>query len=252
LMAVLYAAYIIVRCYLQPSIAPPYKVPPTSLSEKLVPTVKYVLPLGFIIFLVIGVILLGIATPTQAAATGAMGCFILAAAYGRLNWEVTKKAVRGTLGVSVMLLMIIASAKAFSQVLAFSGASPGILKLITGLPVAPILIFICMQVVVLFLGGFMDASAIILVTLPIYIPIIHALGFSEVWFAVVMLLNIEMATTSPPYGLALFVMKSVAPPDTTIGDCYRAALPFLGCDLIAMALIIAFPTLALWLPGVMR
>jgi tripartite ATP-independent transporter DctM subunit len=252
LMAVLYATYIIIRCYLQPSIAPPYKVPPISLLEKLVLTAKYVLPLGFIIFLVIGVILLGVATPTEAAATGALGCFILTAVYGRLNWEVVKKATRGTLRVTVMILMIIVSAKAFSQVLAFSGASQGILELVVNLPIAPILTFISMQIVVLFLGMFMSAGAIILVTLPIYIPIVHALGFSEVWFAVVTLLNIEMATTSPPFGLALFVMRSVAPADTTIGDCYRAALPFLGCDLIAMAIIIAYPPLVLWLPGLMH
>ena len=109
-----------------------------------------------------------------------------------------------------------------------------------------------MQAVVLFLGMFMSVVAIMMITLPVFVPVIIALGFDPVWFAVIFLLNIEMATTTPPYGLSLFVMKSVAPPDTTIGDVYRAALPFLYCDAIAMALIIAFPTVALWLPGLMR
>ena len=103
----------------------------------------------------------------------------------------------------------------------------------------------------LFLGMFMSVVAIIMITIPIFIPVVLTLGFDPVWFAVIYLLNIEMATTSPPFGLGLFVMKSVAPPDTTMGDIYRAALPFLGCDAIAMALIIAFPAIALWLPGMM-
>ena len=98
----------------------------------------------------------------------------------------------------------------------------------------------------------MEVVSIMMVTLPIFVPAVLSLGFNPVWFAVVFLLNIEMATTSPPFGLALFVMKGVAPSDTTMGDIYRAALPFLGCDLIAMVLLIAFPELTLWLPGLMH
>jgi len=252
LMAILYAAYIIIRCWLQPSIAPAYEVSPTPLSEKLVATVKHILPLGFIVFLVIGVIFLGVATPSEAAATGAIGTLILSFFYGRLSWEVIKKATSGTLAVAGMVLLIIAGARAFSQILAYSGVSKGLGELATGLPVAPIFIIIAMQVVILFLGGFMDVVAIMMITLPIFVPVVISLGFSTVWFAVILLLNIEMAGTSPPFGLGLFVMKGVAPPDTTMGDIYRAALPFLGCDLIIMSLIVAFPTLALWLPGLMH
>ncbi|MFX0198296.1 MAG: TRAP transporter large permease subunit [Candidatus Hodarchaeota archaeon] len=252
LMAILYAAYIIIRCWLQPSIAPAYDVIPTPLFEKLVATVKYILPLGFIVFLVIGVIFIGVATPSEAAATGAIGTCILAFVYGRLNLEIVKKATTSTLSITGMLFLIIAGARAFSQILSYSGASQGLSELATGLPVAPIVIVIAMQVIILFLGGFMDVVAIMMITLPIFVPVILTLGFDPVWFAVIFLLNIEMAGTSPPFGLGLFVMKGVAPPDTTMGDIYRAALPFLGCDLIAMALIIAFPELTLWLPGLMR
>ena len=109
-----------------------------------------------------------------------------------------------------------------------------------------------MQVVLLFLGMFMGVVSIMMITVPIFMPVILALGFDPVWFAVIYLLNMEMATTTPPFGLSLFTMKGVAPRDTTMGDIYRAALPFLYCDLIAMALIIAFPTVALWLPELMR
>ena len=101
------------------------------------------------------------------------------------------------------------------------------------------------------LGMFVSVVPIMMITLPIFMPIIDALGFSPVWFAVIFLLNMEMATTTPPFGLLLFVVKGVSPPGTTMGDCYRAALPFLGCDLIALALIISFPSLAIWLPALM-
>lgn len=251
-MAALYAIYIIGRCWLQPAIAPAYETPLAPLSEKIIATVKYVLPIGFIFFLVVGVIFIGVATPSEAAATGTLGLFIIAFFYGRLNWEVVKKSIAGTLRISGMILLIIAGAKAFSQILSFTGASRGLVEVATGLPVTPVLIVIMMQVIILFLGGFMEVVAIMMITLPVFVPTIVVLGFDPVWFAVLVLLNIEMAMTTPPFGINLFVMKGVAPRDTTMGDIYRAALPFLGCDLVAMALIIAFPAVALWLPGLMR
>lgn len=252
LLGVLYATYIITRCALQPSIAPPYEVPPTPISQKLVATVRYVLPVGLIVFLVIGLIFLGVATPSESAATGALGCFLLAALYGRLNWEMTKKSVIGTLRITVMIFMIIIGATAFSQILAYSGASRGLIELAVGLRLAPIFIIVAMQVIIVFMGMFMDLACIMMVTLPIFMPVIHALGFNPVWFAAIFLLSAETAGISPPYGLSLFVMKGVAPSDTTMGDVYRAALPFLGIDLIALALVIAFPIIALWLPGLMH
>lgn len=251
-MAVLYAIYIIGRCWLQPSIAPAYETPPVPLSEKIIATAKYVLPIGFIFFLVVGVIFMGVATPSEAAATGTLGVFIMAFLYRRLSWEVVKKSIAGTLKISGMVLLIIAGAQAFSQILSFTGASQGLVELATGLPVTPLIIVIMMQVIILFMGGFMEVVAIMMITLPIFVPTILVLGFNPVWFAVLVLINIEMAMTTPPFGINLFVMKGVAPRDTTMGDIYRAALPFLGCDLVAMALTIAFPAVALWLPGLMR
>jgi tripartite ATP-independent transporter DctM subunit len=252
LMAVLYASYIILRCMLQPSIAPVYEVAQVTILEKIMPTVRYVLPIGFITFMVVGVIFLGVATPTEAAATGVIGTFILAAMYGKLNWKMAKESIGDGLWTAAMMLMILAGATGFSQILAFSGASSGMLKFAVGLPLPPIIVVILLQVVVLIMGMFMNPGAIMMVTLPFFMPVIQTLGFNEVWFGVLFLLNIEMATTSPPFGMSLFVMKGVAPPDTTMGDIFRAGLPFLGCDAIAMALIIAFPALALWLPSVMK
>jgi tripartite ATP-independent transporter DctM subunit len=251
MMAAFYAAYIIIRCWLQPSIAPPYEVPPMSLAERILPTIKYVLPIAFIIFLVIGVIFMGVATPSEAAATGALGCFILAAIYRRLDWQVVKKSFWGCLQLSVMLLMIIVGARAFGQILTFSGATRGLVAFATSFPVAPIFILIIMQFIVLMLGCLMELASIIMITIPVFMPIVHTLGINEVWFAIVMMLSVTMGTISPPFGLDLFAMKGVAPPGTTMGDIYRATLPFLLCDLVVLALVIIFPTLALWLPSMM-
>ena len=252
LMALFYAAYIILRCRKQPSLAPSYMVSTVPLSEKIMGTLKYVLPLGLIVFLVTGIIFLGVASPSEAAASGTLGIFVLAASYRKLNWSVVKKAVGSTVSITVMMLMIISGATAFTQILTFSGAMESLLGIIGGLNVAPLLILISMQIIVLALGTCLSLIHIMMITLPIFMPIVHALGFNEVWFGIIMLLNLEMGSASPPFGLMLFVMKGVSPPGTTMGDIYRATYPFLAMDLIVMALIIAFPTLALWLPGVMR
>jgi len=252
IMAALYAIYIIGRCWLQPEIAPTYGVSPTTLLEKITKLAKYVLPMGIIVFLVIGVIILGIATPTEAAATGTFGTFVIAAAYGRLNWKMVKISVRNAFSLTVMIFMIIVGATGFSQTLAFTGASQGLVDFTLSLPLAPIMIIIVMQVVLIFLGMFMGQVPIMLITLPIFMPVIHALKFDPVWFGIIFLINMEMALTTPPFGLSLFVMKSVAPKDTTMEHIYKAALPFLVCDTIAMGLVIAFPILALWLPSLMR
>jgi tripartite ATP-independent transporter DctM subunit len=251
-MAVLYATYITIRARLQPHLAPIYDVPPFTLMEKVMPTVRYILPLGFILFLVLGVIFLGIATPSEAAALGCLGTFILAAAYRRLTLALVKKALLETVQITAMVLLIMTGALAFSQIMSYTGASQGLVEAAINLPIAPIFVVILMLIVILFLGMFMDVVAIMMITLPIFIPIIKAIGFEPVWFGAMYLLNIEMATTSPPFGLSLFVMKGVAPPDTTMGDIYLGALPFLSCDLVAMILMLVFPNIVLWLPGLMK
>lgn len=251
LMAALYASYIILRCWLQPSVAPSYDVAPTPWSEKLLSFVKYVLPLGFIIFMVIGIIFLGVATPSEAAATGAMATIILAAPYRKLNWDMLKRSFTSTFQVTVMIFMIIAGALAFSQIVAYSGASRGLVDFATNLPIPPLAIIGSMLLVSLFLGMFVNLVAIMMLTLPLFVPIVIALGFNPVWFAVLYLLTLEMGATSPPFGLALFVMRGVAPAGTTMGDCYKAALPFLGCDLVALLLILFIPAIAQWLPNLM-
>jgi tripartite ATP-independent transporter DctM subunit len=250
-MAALYGTYIVLRAWLQPGLAPVYDIEPVPLREKLILTCRYVLPLGSIVFLVIGLMFLGVATPTESAALGALGCFVLVFIYKGWNWEVIRGSISATLRITVMMFMIMTGAMAFSQILAFSGASSGLVSLAGSVDLPPIMILIFMQLILIFMGVFMEPLTIMMVTLPIYMPIIKTLGFDPLWFGTIMLINMEMATTTPPFGLVLFVMKGVAPPDTTMADIYKAGLPFLICDALAMGLIMAFPALALYLPGLM-
>ncbi len=252
MMGFFYSSYIIIRCWLQPSIAPSYKPVPIPLLEKTKSFVKDVLPLGLIIFAVTGVILLGIATPSEAAATGTLASLLLVAFHRRLNWEMIKSVGKGTITLTSMIFMIILGAVAFGQLLSFSGGSRGLVEFVGNLPLSPILIIIAMQAVIALLGMFMGPIPIVMIAMPMFMPIVNTLGFSPIWFGLLVLINLEMAQTTPPFGIVLFAMKGVAPPGTTIGDLIRAALPFLGCDLLVMILILAFPQIALWLPGMMR
>ena len=154
--------------------------------------------------------------------------------------------------VKVMVLIILTGSAAFSQVLAFAGVTGGLTQLAVSLPVAPIFILILMQIVLIFLGMFIEQTSIVMVTIPVYMPIVHALGWDPVWFGAIMLLNLELATISPPFGMSLFVMKGIASPDTTMGDIYRSALPFVGLNIVVMAIMIIFPMVVLWLPSLMN
>ena len=251
LMAVLYTLYIVGRCWLQPSIAPSYDPVAIPLHEKIKATAKYVFPFVVIILLVIGLIFLGVATPTESAAIGAICTFILSVLYGRFNYKLVKNSVIGTLRISVMMFMILTGSLVFSQLLAYSGATSGLVSFASGINVAPILLIIVMQFVVLILGTFMEAVAIMMITIPIFMPIVSSVGFSGLLFSLIMLINLEVAMKTPPFGFLLFVMKSVSPPETTMGEIYRATLPFIIIDIFAMGVVMIFPGIALWLPGFM-
>lgn len=252
LLATTYIIYIVGRCYLQPSLAPAYDVPLVSLMEKLRSVVAYILPIGIVIFLVIGVILLGIATPSEAAASGVLGTMLLAGYHRRLTWRVFVTSLSSTLEISVMILLIIGGATAFGQILALSGASRGLTELTISLPIAPILVIIAMQGVVLIMGMFMEVVSIMLITLPVFMPIVKSLGYDPVWFGVLFMMNAEVALISPPFGMSLFVMKAVAPPGTTMRDVYAASFPFMALILFDMAVVMLFPGLALWLPNLVK
>ena len=162
-----------------------------------------------------------------------------------------KKASLDAVEITAMVFLIIAGSTAFSQILAFSGVSRELIEVVTKADISPILILFGMLLTTLVLGTFMEQIAIMMITLPVYMPVVRALGFDDVWFGILMLINIEIALTTPPFGMICFVMKGVSPPDTTMTDVYWAAMPFILCDVIAIALIMIFPQIVTFLPSFM-
>ncbi len=252
LMAIVIALYVILRCWLQPSLAPAYKVEDISLSEKLSEFAKYVLPMAIIVFLVTGVIFLGVATPSEAAATGCLGCFILAVIYRKLNWKITKTSTQSSVYTAVMLLIILAGASAYSQILVFSGANKGLVNFLLGIHMSPLVTIIGVQVLIAIMGCFMPTGGILMIVMPLFTPIIVAMGQDPVWFGVITLINCEMSGLTPPFGMNLFTMKAVAPKGTTLQEIYRAALPFVGIDIFMIIVLFGFPVLTQWLPNMMK
>lgn len=251
-MATVFMLYIYLRAKMQPELAPNYEMEPIPFAEKLKATIIYILPLGFIVFLVIGLIFLGVATPTQSAAMGVFGTMILAACYGRLNVKNMIESVRETMKVSVMILMIVAGSAIFSQILSFSGASRNLVKIVGELQISAFSTVLIMLMLIIILGTFMESLSILMITLPIFIPIAQMLNIDLLWLAALILITIEIGTMSPPFGIGLFVMKGVAPPHTTMGDVYRAAFPFLALDVAVIVLIMLFPEIVTWLPNSMK
>jgi tripartite ATP-independent transporter DctM subunit len=251
LLAALYAAYIVLRATWYPAAAPAYDVKPASAREKLTGLVLYVAPLSFVVFMVIGVMVLGVATPTEAAAFGCVGSLLLAAAYRDLTWKRFRDSIEGTLRISAMMLVIMASAIGFSQLLAYSGGSRGLLDYVMSFGASPIMLLVLMQLILLVLGCFMEQIAIMLITLPIFMPIIKAAGIDPIWFAVICLINLEVALLTPPFGLLLLVMKGAAP-QVNMQQVYMAALPFLVIDIAVIGLLIAFPGIATVFAGLVR
>jgi tripartite ATP-independent transporter DctM subunit len=251
MMSALYFIYIVLWLRIKPEEAPMYVVPKVSLQEKVKVTLRDLIPLGFIIFMVIGLIFLGIATPTEAAATGTLGAFILALLYRRLTWEIMKKSVMSTVKVTVMIFMIIIVSSTYGEILAFTGAAAGMTSFITNLSIPPIVILIGMLVVVLIMGCFMETVAIMMITIPIYMPVVNAFGFDKIWFGVMMLVALETGLITPPFGVTLFVMKGVAPPEITMADIWKAVTPYVIIDILCIALVLTMPILATVIPSLM-
>ncbi|OGP73915.1 MAG: hypothetical protein A2V86_03585 [Deltaproteobacteria bacterium RBG_16_49_23] len=249
LLLAIYVGFVMIRCSLNPSLAPQYEIIGVSWKEKIFAGLRDLFPLGIVIFVALGLMMLGVATPTEAAALASLIAFILAAIYRSLNVGVMKKAILSSLQVTVMILTIIAASAAFSQVLAFSGASRGMLQLALGYAVHPLWVLIIMLAIVVLLGCFIEQVSIMMITLPIFMPIVKSLGMDPVWVCILILLCLSIGQLSPPFGLALFVMKATTPPEITMKDIYQAAWPYCLLDFIGVALIIAFPSLATWFKG---
>jgi tripartite ATP-independent transporter DctM subunit len=244
--ATLYMIYIIVRCYLQPELAPRTERE-TTWKARLASLKDIVLP-ALLVVLVLGSIFFGVATPTEAAGVGAFGSFVICITYGRLNWKVVTDSCLETMKISGMALWILVTATFFGVVYTSAGAQGMVMELIEGLSVNRWLILGVMQVILLVFGMFMDDYAVLTICAPIFIPIAVTLGFDPTWFAIIFILNMQVAYLTPPFGWALILMKGVAPPEIHTKDIWRSVPPFVAIQLIVLLLTMLFPQLALWLP----
>lgn len=242
----IYIGFVVIRCWLNPSLAPKYEFVGVSLKEKIFSGLRDLLPLGIVIFVALGLMMLGVATPTEAAALACLVAFVLAVVYRTLTFKVVKESIFASLKVTVMILTIIAASAAFSQILAFSGASRAMLQLVLGMAVSPFWILIIMLAIVVLLGCFIEQVSIMMITLPIFMPIVKVLGLDPVWVCILILLCLSIGQLSPPFGLALFVMKASSPPEITMRDIFKAAVPYCFLDIVGVALVLAFPILATW------
>jgi len=252
LLALAYALYIVIRCSVRPDIAPSYVPAEVNMREKVLFTLRYVVPLLVIILAVTGLIFLNVATPTESAAIGAFASFIIAMIYRSLTWNAVKQSFASTLQITIMLFLILTGATAFSQILAYTGASAGLTEFAVSLPFNRYALLIVMIIVILILGCFMEPVSIMMITIPIFLPIVNNLGFNPLWFGLLTLIGVETGLITPPFGLILYAMKAVVPSDISIAQIIRGALPFVICNVIVMFIIILFPQIAIWLPSVMR
>ncbi len=252
LLASLYIVYIVMRCKLQPELAPPATAEELAipLSAKLALLKDLALP-SFVAFSVLGSLYLGWATPTEAAGVGGIGAMIAAAVNRRLTWANIKIAVADTTKVTVMLYWLFFGSSALIGVYTLAGGTRLIQDTMTSLPVGPIGVLIIIQLIWIVLGCFIDWIGILFLTAPIFVPVASALGFDLVWLGVLFCMNMQISYISPPFGPAAFYLKGVVPKDISLNDIFGSIWPYLFLQFIGLGLVIAFPQIALWLPGTM-
>jgi len=251
LLATLYVLYIGIRSALEPGFCPsiPAEEAP-SWKERFQALAKVVLPL-LIIFVVLGGIYGGVTTPTEAAGVGAATAFIVAILKRKITWKAVNEALRGTFQLLGMIGWIIMCVTVFSNVYNALGAPEIVNSMISWFPAAGFGVIIFMQLSIFLLGTFMDDFALLFLTMPIYVPIIKSLGFDPIWFGVLILINMQCALLTPPYGFNLFYMRAITPPHIKTMTIYKGVVPFIGLQLLCLVLVMAFPQIALWLPSAM-
>lgn len=249
LMSVFFIAYIIVRCVIDPTLAPKGERSTARGWARWRPFIVHVMPLFVIFVVVIGSLLAGIAGPTESAALGCVAAVAAAAGYRSLTPRNLAISLRETTKITVMILFIIVASVTFSQILAFSGATDGFVRVIETLGAGPFATLLGMMLILLFLGCFIDQVSMVMITVPFFMPLAKLVGIDLIWLGTIYLLTMEIGFLTPPFGLLLFVMKGVAPPQFTMGDIYLAALPFIALELAVLALCMLFPALGTWLPS---
>lgn len=249
LLSVCFVAYIVVRVKLNPRLAPNAPLEQHHGFDRFKPFLLYVLPLVSIFTVVVGTMAAGWGTPTESAAVGALATIVLAMVYRAMTPRILMASLKGTVAISAMILFIIVGATTFAQILSFSGASNGLAGAITGSGLAPWAVIAAMMGMLIFLGIFVDQVSMMLITLPIFMPVVQTLGIDLVWFGVLFLICMQMGLLLPPHGLLLMTMKGVAPPQVTMLHIFKAVVPFLLMSIGLLALVFLVPAVATWLPG---
>jgi len=253
MLAGLYIGYVMVRGMLNPALAP--KMPK---EERNVPFVKVVvalvtsfLPLAALIVSVLGAILFGLATPSEAAAIGALGSLVLAAAYRALTFQKLKESVFLTARTSAMVCWLFVGSFIFSSIFAYLGGQEVIEKFVIDMQLTPLQFMIVCQLIIFILGWPLEWTEIIVIFVPIFLPLLKAFGIDPLFFGLLIALNIQTSFLSPPVAMAPFYLKGVAPPHVTINQIFSGVMPFLFIVLFAMVLLYLFPGIGLWLPSVL-
>lgn len=251
LLALMYVVYIAVRSHLNPALGPSVsKEERATWQEKMASLRAVILPI-LLILLVLGTIFKGIATPTEAAAIGAIGAILCAAVSRTLTWTVFKQSSFQALSLSCMVIWIIIGGSCLTSIYTAVGAVDFIKEMVSVLPVSRYVILAGMQVSLLFLGMLLDPGGIIMICTPVFVPVIKALGFDPVWFGILFIVNMEMSYLTPPFGFNLFYMKSIVPSDISMMDIYKSVIPFVGIQAACLILLIVFPKLVMWLPSIL-
>jgi tripartite ATP-independent transporter DctM subunit len=225
-------------------------ITPGSLLPRARAAAVDLVPLIVIIFVVTGLIVLGIATPTESAALGASAAVVVALLYRDLTWAGFRSALAGTVRLTGMIFLILAAAVGFSRLLAFSGVTSAVTRVVAGLDVSPWVVLWLLVGIVIIMGTLIEAVPIIMICAPIFVPIVAEMGWNPLWFGMLILLALQVGMTTPPFGMLLFVLKGVAGRDATMTDMYKSAAPFLICDATLILLVYFFPSIVTWLPSI--
>jgi tripartite ATP-independent transporter DctM subunit len=251
ILASLYFVYILVRCTIKPELGPPIsreEAGKWSTAQKLTMTLKSLIPPLALILAVMGTILAGIATPTEAAGLGAGGAAILALVNRKLNWVVIRDASYATAKTTAMVMMLFIGGKFFSTVFLFMGGGDVVADLMIGSGLNEWVILAIMMLIVFLMGMFIDWAAILLITVPIFMPIVLEIGFDPLWFSLLMCVNLQTSFVTPPFGYALFYFAGVAPKGYSMMHIYRGIIPFVILQLIGLTVLVLFPSIITWLP----
>jgi tripartite ATP-independent transporter DctM subunit len=252
LLSIVFVAYIVLSALLRPGLAPrddDFK--PVTGWARWRPLIVYVLPLFAIFAVVVGAMAAGWATPTEVAAVGAVATLVMAACYRALSWRGLMAALMGTAAISGTILFIIVGATTFAQILSFSGGANGLVSLVAGQGLSPMTVVGGMMLILIFLGCFVDQVSMMLITLPFFMPLVQILNIDPLWFGVMFLICMQLGLLTPPFGLLLFTMKGVAPPHITMGQVFRAVMPYVLFGIGMLLLVMAVPEIATWLPRMM-